>query len=75
MLTYMGCVFSVQFVATFIAAFVQVGIKEWIFANVPDICEPDQESHLTCPHNQVFLTASTIWCALSLPHSVFNGVY
>lgn len=51
-----------QFVATFIAAFVQVGVKEWMFANVPDICEPTQDSHLTCPHNQVFLTASAIWC-------------
>ncbi|KZV66463.1 OPT superfamily oligopeptide transporter [Peniophora sp. CONT] len=64
--------FKVQFVATFIAAFVQVGVKEWIFANVPDICEPTQDSHLTCPHNQVFLTASAIWGLIG-PSRQFGG--
>ncbi|KAI0027591.1 OPT oligopeptide transporter protein-domain-containing protein, partial [Vararia minispora EC-137] len=53
--------FVVQLVSTCLAAFLQVGVKVWMFANVPDICQEDQESHLTCPHNQVFLTASAIW--------------
>ncbi|KAI0050840.1 OPT-domain-containing protein [Auriscalpium vulgare] len=53
--------FIVQFVATLLAAFLQIGVKTLIFANVPDICEKDQKSHLTCPHNQVFFTASAIW--------------
>jgi hypothetical protein len=59
---------TVQIVATLVSAFLQVGVKEWIFATVPDICSPDQESHLTCPHNQVFYTASAIWysCFMSL---------
>ncbi|EIN06776.1 OPT oligopeptide transporter [Punctularia strigosozonata HHB-11173 SS5] len=53
--------FIVQLVATVLAAFVQVGVKEWLFTNVPDICSPDQASSLTCPHNKVYFTASAIW--------------
>ncbi|KAK0483128.1 OPT oligopeptide transporter protein-domain-containing protein [Armillaria luteobubalina] len=53
--------FVVQLVGTLMAAFVQVGVKTWIFANVPDICSDHQKSNLTCPHNQVFYTASAVW--------------
>ncbi|KAF9463568.1 oligopeptide transporter [Collybia nuda] len=53
--------FLVQLVATILAAFVQVGVKTWIFDNVHDICDPNQASQLTCPHNQVFFTASAVW--------------
>jgi hypothetical protein len=55
---------SVQLVSTIISAFLQCLVKQWIFASVPDICSPNQKSHLTCPHNQVFFTASAIWCVL-----------
>ena len=51
-------------VATILAAFIQVGVKEWIFRNVSDICHPNQISQLTCPHNQVFYTASAVWWVL-----------
>jgi len=53
--------FLVQLVATVVVSFLQCLIKEWIFSNVPDICSPNQPSHLTCPHNKVFFTASIIW--------------
>jgi len=53
--------FIVQLVSTIISAFLQCLVKQWIFASVPDICSPTQESHLTCPHNQVFFTASAVW--------------
>ncbi|EJD08117.1 OPT oligopeptide transporter [Fomitiporia mediterranea MF3/22] len=53
--------FLVQSTATILAAFVQVGVKEWMFANVKDICSDNQKSSLTCPHNQVFFTASAVW--------------
>ncbi|THV06162.1 OPT superfamily oligopeptide transporter [Dendrothele bispora CBS 962.96] len=53
--------FLVQLVSTVLAAFVQVGVKTWIFSNVADICQEDQRSQLTCPHNQVFFTASAVW--------------
>ena len=38
----------------------------WIFSHVPDICQPNQVSQLTCPHNQVFYTASAVWWVLVL---------
>ncbi|KAH7875547.1 oligopeptide transporter [Lentinula edodes] len=53
--------FLVQLISTILASFVQVGVKQWIFAHVPDICQPGQKSQLTCPHNQVFFTASAVW--------------
>lgn len=53
--------YAVQSLATILAAFVQVGVKEWMFANVKDICSDAQKSNLTCPHNQVFFTASAVW--------------
>lgn len=56
--------FVVQLVGTLVAAFIQVGVKTWIFSNVEDICKPGQKSQLTCPHNQVFFTASAIWYVL-----------
>ncbi|KAI0001085.1 OPT oligopeptide transporter protein-domain-containing protein [Russula vinacea] len=53
--------FIVQLVSTVFVSFVQCGVKYWIFSNVPDICSPTQSSHLTCPHNKVFFSASAIW--------------
>ncbi|KAF8606444.1 OPT superfamily oligopeptide transporter [Ceratobasidium sp. AG-I] len=53
--------FMVQIVSTFTSAFVQIGVKEWMFANVPDLCSPDQPQKLTCPHNTVYFTASAVW--------------
>ena len=42
-----------------------------MFTNVTDICSADQKSHLTCPHNEVFFTASVIWYVLA---SCFLGI-
>ncbi|KAF9228480.1 OPT superfamily oligopeptide transporter [Gyrodon lividus] len=53
--------FMVQAVGTLLASFVQLGVKQWMFDNVKDICSPDQPSYLTCPHNQVYFTASAVW--------------
>ncbi|KAG8748166.1 hypothetical protein FRC10_008899 [Ceratobasidium sp. 414] len=53
--------FIVQMVATTTSALVQIGVKEWMFANVKDLCSPKQPQHLTCPHNQVYFTASAVW--------------
>lgn len=62
----------VQAVATILAAFIQVGVKEWLFATVPDMCTRNQASKLTCPHNQVFFTASAVWC--DLPPYCFSSL-
>nr|GAT56178.1 predicted protein [Mycena chlorophos] len=68
--------FLVQLVGTIVAAFLQVGVKTWIFANVEDICQPTQKAQLVCPHNQVFFTASAIWGLIG-PERQFgpNSIY
>ncbi|KAG8899425.1 hypothetical protein FRC00_001436 [Tulasnella sp. 408] len=53
--------FMVQGVATVIAVVVQIGVKQWLFSTVSDICSPKQASHLSCPNNEVFYAASVIW--------------
>jgi len=53
--------FIVQAVGTITAAFVAVGVKQWMFDNVQDICSLHQKDSLICPHNQVFFTASAVW--------------
>lgn len=53
--------FLVQAVGTFMACFVEVGVKDWMFNNVKDICAIHQKNDLVCPHNQVFFTASAVW--------------
>jgi hypothetical protein len=64
---------AVQLAATTLTGFLQVGVKTWMFNSVPDICTANQESQPTCPHNQVFFTASAIWYTLiSHFHSYFN---
>jgi OPT family small oligopeptide transporter len=53
--------FLVQSIGTLLASFVQVGVKQWMFNNVKDICSQNQPSDLSCPHNSVYFTASVIW--------------
>ncbi|OCH90572.1 oligopeptide transporter [Obba rivulosa] len=53
--------FMVQLVSTLFVGFVQVGVKEWMFANIKNICTAHQPDFLTCPHNQVLYTASAVW--------------
>ncbi|QRV74794.1 OPT oligopeptide transporter protein [Ceratobasidium sp. AG-Ba] len=53
--------FIVQIVATTLSAVIQVAVKEWLSANVKDMCSPDQAHKLTCPHGEVYFTASAVW--------------
>lgn len=32
-----------------------------MFASIRGICDPNQPDHFTCPHNEVFFTASAVW--------------
>ncbi|KAI0746429.1 small oligopeptide transporter [Daedaleopsis nitida] len=52
-----------QIVATMIAGTVQLGVENWMFSNIPDICTQIQKdmSGFTCPNTQVFATASVIF--------------
>ncbi|KAF2395795.1 small oligopeptide transporter [Trichodelitschia bisporula] len=50
-----------QLVASAWSCFVQVGVLQWAFANIPDICTRTQASKFTCPNGRVFFNASVIW--------------
>ncbi|KAN0062883.1 hypothetical protein ACQY0O_004704 [Thecaphora frezii] len=63
--------FGAQLMGTFIAAFVQLGVKEWMFANVPKLCDPNEPHKFTCPHISVFYTASLIWGVIG-PERMFG---
>ena len=51
--------FVVQLVSMTLVRHLQVGVKEWMFAHIPDICQLNQKDALTCPHNQVLYMTST----------------
>ncbi|KAL5530115.1 hypothetical protein ACEPAF_6372 [Sanghuangporus sanghuang] len=53
--------FIAQTVATAVAGTVQLGVQEWLFENIPDICTKHQPDKFTCPNTQVFGTASIVW--------------
>lgn len=53
--------FIVQLTSTFLVAFIQCGMQQWMFDKVPDICSQHQRFQLTCPHNEVFYEASVLW--------------
>lgn len=53
--------FMVQLMSTVLVGLLQVGVKEWMFSNIEDICTPKQRDFLTCPHNQVQYTTSAVW--------------
>ncbi|KAG8969004.1 hypothetical protein FRC03_004971 [Tulasnella sp. 419] len=53
--------FMAQAIAGLIASIGQVGTKSWMFANIPDICTPNEAHRLSCPQNEVYFTASVVW--------------
>jgi hypothetical protein len=40
---------------------VNIIVMNWVLGNVPDVCQPDQANHFTCPAATVFFNASIIW--------------
>lgn len=64
--TCMAPLRAVQLCAATLTTFVQVGVKRWLVATVPNLCDPDQKAHLTCPYMRTFFSASSIWCVLPL---------
>ncbi|GAA6022043.1 hypothetical protein JCM10207_001028 [Rhodosporidiobolus poonsookiae] len=63
--------FTVQMVATFVTAIVQVGVKRWLVATVHDLCEPDQAALLSCPSARVFYSSSVVWGLIG-PARIFS---
>lgn len=64
--------FMAQTISSVVAAFVCVGIQQWMFANIEDFCQPTQKDHFTCPSVSTFTSASIIWGGIG-PQRVFSA--
>jgi len=53
--------FWAQILATAIAGTTQLGVQEWMFSNIPDMCSATQKDNFLCLGTQVFGTASIVW--------------
>jgi hypothetical protein len=67
--------FIVQVVAVFVSCFTVVGVQNWLFANITDICTETAQHGFTCPSTRTFASASVIWGAVG-PARIFSpGAY
>ncbi|PNP52133.1 hypothetical protein THARTR1_07342 [Trichoderma harzianum] len=53
--------FSVQIVATLVSSVTQIGVLNWMFANVRGICTPEAVNGFTCPIARVHFNGSILW--------------
>ncbi|KAG6000246.1 hypothetical protein E4U43_001656 [Claviceps pusilla] len=53
--------FWAQVVATTFSCFIQIVVLNLALVHIPDVCEPHQREHFTCPGGRVFYAASVIW--------------
>ncbi|KAL8934263.1 MAG: hypothetical protein Q9216_005992 [Gyalolechia sp. 2 TL-2023] len=53
--------FQVQMLATLVSSFTQVGVLNWMFANLPSLCSPDAINGFTCPLARVHFNGSILW--------------
>jgi OPT family small oligopeptide transporter len=53
--------FTVQMVATVVGCLTQIGVLNWMFANIPKICTPDAMNGFTCPIARVHFNGSILW--------------
>uniref|UniRef100_A0A0W0FUN2 Putative small oligopeptide transporter n=1 Tax=Moniliophthora roreri TaxID=221103 RepID=A0A0W0FUN2_MONRR len=50
-----------QVISTVIAGTVQLGMQDWMFKNIPDMCDRNQKNGFSCPNTHLFGTSSIIW--------------
>ncbi|PHH86335.1 hypothetical protein CDD83_10393 [Cordyceps sp. RAO-2017] len=53
--------FVVQVVATLVSSVTQIGVLNWMFANVDGVCTPEAVSGFTCPIARVHFNGSILW--------------
>lgn len=53
--------FQVQMVATVVSSFTQIGVLNWMFANIPSLCQPDAINGFSCPLARVHFNGSILW--------------
>jgi OPT family small oligopeptide transporter len=68
--------FKAQIIFSIWIAIVQVGVNQFMFGNIVDLCSPDQLNKFTCPHARVFFTSSIVWGVIG-PKRLFGeeGLY
>lgn len=63
--------FLAQVAAALVSSIASILMQEWMFANIPDICQPDQPQGFTCPLTNTFATSSLLWGGIG-PQRVFS---
>ena len=53
--------FIVQMVATVVSSLTQIGVLNWMFANVRGLCTPEAINGFTCPIARVHFNGSILW--------------
>lgn len=53
--------FTLQLVATIVGGLTQVGVLNWMFANIPHICTDAALNGFTCPIARVHFNGSILW--------------
>ncbi|PQE10619.1 OPT oligopeptide transporter protein [Rutstroemia sp. NJR-2017a WRK4] len=68
--------FSVQMAATIVSSITQIGVLNWMFANVPGICTPQAINGFVCPLARVHFNGSILWGVVG-PGEFFgpNAIY
>jgi OPT family oligopeptide transporter len=72
--------FMAQVVATTFSCFIQVMVLNLALKTIPNVCEPHQEDHFTCPGGRVFFAASVIWgligpARMFSPGAIYSGLF
>ncbi|KAG9040490.1 hypothetical protein FS837_000558 [Tulasnella sp. UAMH 9824] len=62
-----------SFIGSIVAIGVQIGVKDILFAAVPDLCEPNQPAKLICPGHSTFFSASIVWGLIGTTRQFGNG--
>jgi len=44
-----------------VAGTTQLGVQQWMFNHIRDICEQQQQHQFTCANSEVFYVASVVW--------------
>jgi len=71
--------FLCQIVATVVAGTTQLGVQQWMFANITNFCEQQQSDHFICPQTEVFFVASVVWGVIGpkrqfSPGQIYHGL-
>ncbi|KAJ2965742.1 hypothetical protein NUW54_g14017 [Trametes sanguinea] len=64
--------FMAQLIPSTLACFICVGVQQWQFAHIPDMCMPWQKDGFVCNDVSTFATASIIWGGIG-PKRLFGS--